>query len=85
MSPSATTQNNLETSDVGKSEHFSVAASLLEVSHLVHGEIIGSSAVNNIMINPCLLCAGEEVCPGHQFDPPQLHDQQREGHQTPEL
>ncbi|KAG7227320.1 hypothetical protein INR49_000324 [Caranx melampygus] len=27
----ATTQNNLETSDVGKSEHFSVAASLLEV------------------------------------------------------
>ena len=30
--PPANTQNNLETSDVSKSEHFSVAASILEVS-----------------------------------------------------
>lgn len=29
--PSATTENNLETSDVRKSEHFGIAASLLEV------------------------------------------------------
>jgi len=32
MFPPANTQNNLETSDVSKSQHFSMAASLLEVS-----------------------------------------------------
>lgn len=34
--PSANTQNNLETSEVRKSEHFNVAASLLEVGLLLY-------------------------------------------------
>ena len=48
MFPSANIQDNLETSDVSKSEHFSVAASLLEVSFFIYEEIICSSALNNI-------------------------------------
>lgn len=98
--PSATTQNNLETSDVSKSEHFRIAASLLEVGFIFTLYIFFTwhckkkrrnkhdhccSTLNHVEeVLVCVFCVGPEILPGYDVDPPFLYDQQRESDQTPQ-